>query len=70
MGLGEFLVKVLKVAKKAVDEKKTIIEKDKKVLSRYNDESLIREYKNSSGDRRIAAELVLKERSVGNKRSK
>lgn len=67
MGFGEFLGNIAKEAVDSLKERAEKIERYKESLDRYDDKRLIKEYKSSSGDRKLAAGLLLKERGYGNK---
>lgn len=66
MSFGNFLGKVVGNAVKSVNEKAERVEKLKKTYDRYDDKRLIEEYKRASGERKLAASILLKERGYGN----
>lgn len=49
-----------------VEKKKENIQSYKEQYKRFDDERLLREYKRSSGERRIACAMLLKERGYRN----
>ncbi|MEH7336848.1 hypothetical protein V7161_30015 [Neobacillus drentensis] len=66
MGFGDFLKSTAKAAINGIQEKQERINKHKEHLQYRSDEEVIRTYKNSSGDLKFAAAMILKERGYGN----
>jgi hypothetical protein len=66
MGFWDVLKDVGKGVIDTVKEKQERIMYYKDLYSSYDDEALIRKYKTATGDAKLGAGLVLKERGYGN----
>ena len=66
MGFFDVLLNVGKNVVDTINEKQERIMHYKDLYSSYDDEALIRKYKTATGDAKLGAGLVLKERGYGN----
>lgn len=64
MGFKDLLGSVGSAVSKGISEKNQRIQEYKDKLDYYDTDRLIREYKHSSGDKRLAVMMLLKERGV------
>lgn len=64
MGFKDLLGSVGSAVSKSISEKNQRIQEYKERLDFYDTDRLIRDYKHSSGDKRLAILMLLKERGV------